>query len=388
MKTKIIVKFFGDSQLEINGKSIIIENNKPTRANMILQYLLYHSKEGVSKDVLIKNFFDSEAIANPENNLKVNIHRLRQLIDTAYGEELDLIKVKKSVYYIHPDFEVISDFEMFNNTIKEADLAEGNKKIALLEKAMDLYANEFLFSLHSLPDIAYENIKLKESFLSHMEELIDFRDDYIKNLELIAKAISIYPYDDELYATKLRILVDEKEYKEAVEFYQASTAFFLETMGMSDIASLKHEYMRIGEEVTNSISDICDVKDAIKEVEDPRNAYYCNFISFVESYRVINRLMARMGRSEYLLMCTINHEDGDLLNQTRNALHEAIHFSLRSGDIFTTYNANQYLVLLCNIQQENMELVIGRITDYLKKNSKVNLKDIQFSSISTFDTIL
>lgn len=384
MKTKIYVKLFGDFLLEINGKAIVIENGKPTRANMILQYLFFNRKDGVSKESLISNFFDSESIANPENNLKVNIHRLRNLIDSEYGKEIDLIKVKKSVYHVHPEIEVISDYEEFVNNIKKADEAGIDEKIVYLERAMELYDNELLPHLHSLSDVAYENIKLKEVFLSHMFELIALRDNFIENLDLITKAIKIYQYDDTLYVEKLRLLVDAKEYKEASDFYNSTNTFFLETMGMSDIPNLKEEYKRMGDVVDNNIANVSDVKASIEE-EDARNAYYCNFLSFVDTYRIINRLMARMGKSEYLLLCTIDKEKGESLNATRNAVHEAIQKTLRSGDIFTTYNANQFLVLLCNIQQENMDIVTGRITDYLKKNSKVDLKDIKFSSISTLD---
>lgn len=381
------VRLLGDFQITMNNRPITIENNKPTKANLILQYLLFNLEKGVSKEQLIKTFFDGDDIVDPENNLKVNIHRLRKLLKDAMNDNLDFIKIKKSVYFINKELSVVTDYEEFKNAIMMAeDTDNKEKRIEYLENAMELYGNELLPYLSTLPDVAYENVQMKESFINHALELIHIRDDYKKNIELINKAINIYQYDDELYVTKLRLLIKEKEYKEATEFYTKTTKFFMESLGVEDMPTLRSEYQNMSNNISNSIADIVDVRETIKEDEEPMNAYYCNYLSFIDNYHIVSRLMTRMGRSVYMMLCTIApHANIDELNEINNSVHTAIEKSLRSGDIFTCYNVNQFIVLLCNMQQENMNIVIDRITNYLKKNTKVDIDDITFTSISALD---
>ena len=390
MSTSIFVKLIGEFGIVLNDRLITIENNKPTNANLMLQYLLFNYATGVSKESLIKCFYDGDDIVNPENNLKVNMHRLRRLLKEATGSDYDIIKIKKSVYFINPDLPIKIDYLEFQKEIQWANDARTNEeKIAHLEKAISYYDNELLVNLSTLSDVAYANIQLKKMFINGLVELVNLRgvSCYQENIALLDKAISIYPYDDELYVEKLKLMIEAKDYKVATAFYTATNSFFLENMGMNELPALKEEYKKMSENISNSISDIVDVRDTIKEEVEPRHAYFCNYLSFIDNYHIVNRLMTRLGKSVYLLLCTIEEDDIERLNETNKSVHESIEMTLRSGDIFTSYNANQFLVLLCNLQQENVSLVTGRITEYLRKNTKVNLDKINFTFISTLESL-
>jgi len=43
--------------------------------------------------------------------------------------------------------------------------------------------------------------------------------------------------------------------------------------------------------------------------------------------------------------------------------------SLRSGDLYTRYSTNQYLILLIGIEEENCGLVIERINDNMERTA-------------------
>ncbi len=382
-------KLLGEFELVIDGKSVVFEANKPTKTNLMLQYLLYQRDKGVSKEQLLDMFFDSDDIVNPENNLKVNMHRLRKQLKGALGGDIDIIEVSKSNYHFNKDILIHIDFEEFNNALQmykaEKDVEE---KIEWLKRATNIYDGELLPFLNTMPNIAYANMDCKERFIDAVLDLVDLREDensLQENIELINKAIHIYPYDDELYVVKMRLLIDGKRYKDAVSFYTETTNFFMENLGVEVLPNLKTEYQRMNASASNRIADIVDVRNEIKEIE-PRHAYYCNYLSFIDNFHIINRIMSRMGRSVYLILCSINlPQSSEDLEREGACLKEGIKNSLRSGDIFTRYNTNQYLILLCNIQQENMNLVTKRIQDYMKKNTKANLDVIEFSYISAFD---
>ena len=50
-------------------------------------------------------------------------------------------------------------------------------------------------------------------------------------------------------------------------------------------------------------------------------------------------------------------------------LEQALKNSLRSGDLYTRYSTNQYLILLIGIEEENCGLVIERINDNMERTA-------------------
>ena len=112
---------------------------------------------------------------------------------------------------------------------------------------------------------------------------------------------------------------------------------------------------------------LTDIKDSLKEKEFIPGAYYCSYPSFIDSYRIIVRMIERSGQSVFLMLCTLTDSKGnplekeELLAEHASDLSQAICKSLRRGDLYTRYSPNQFLVLLMGIKQEDCELTFRRI---------------------------
>lgn len=84
---------------------------------------------------------------------------------------------------------------------------------------------------------------------------------------------------------------------------------------------------------------------------------------------------ATTGKSAWLLMSTITDgkgyasEGGVHFEYIRAELEQALKNSLRSGDLYTRYSTNQYLILLIGIEEENCGLVIERINDNMERTA-------------------
>ena len=62
-------------------------------------------------------------------------------------------------------------------------------------------------------------------------------------------------------------------------------------------------------------------------------------------------------------------EGGVHFEYIRAELEQALKNSLRSGDLYTRYSTNQYLILLIGIEEENCGLVIERINDNMERTA-------------------
>jgi DNA-binding winged helix-turn-helix (wHTH) protein len=79
-KKKLHVQMLGDFTLTYNGEKLNLERNGYTKASQLLQYLLYYKGEPIHRDKLVEVLYGDGDVLSPQNNLKVNIFRLRKLL--------------------------------------------------------------------------------------------------------------------------------------------------------------------------------------------------------------------------------------------------------------------------------------------------------------------
>ena len=110
--------------------------------------------------------------------------------------------------------------------------------------------------------------------------------------------------------------------------------------------------------------------------------FMCDYnVVFREIYRLEQRRMERLGISEYMVLFTIGTVNGDInkgetvvkyLKEATKYLCEAIENSLRSGDVASRCSELQYVVLLPDCPEHNVDDVAVRIInnyiELLRKN--------------------
>lgn len=97
------------------------------------------------------------------------------------------------------------------------------------------------------------------------------------------------------------------------------------------------------------------------------------YSNFEKIYRFMERNIAREKREVQCVLFTmdINDEKFDEITVQRSMEHlqHAVSSSLRKGDVTTNYSSSQVLALLMDVNQENANIVIGRIMDKYRKEA-------------------
>ena len=204
------------------------------------------------------------------------------------------------------------------------------------------------------------------------EQLVGY-DSSLKEAIASAKAAVLYPLDDwQVY--QMEALIAMKRSKEAVALYHKTEEMLLAELGSEPSKSMLEQLKRISSCVTEDATHIQAIQEKLEE-EREEGAFYCSYPVFIENYRFAKRVLQRTGKSAWLLMSTITDgkgyasEGGVHFEYIRAELEQALKNSLRSGDLYTRYSTNQYLILLIGIEEENCGLVIERINDNMERTA-------------------
>jgi DNA-binding SARP family transcriptional activator len=161
------------------GEDIITEKEwGGSVPKQLLKIIISYGFEKIPKDLIMEDLWPNERKTASETNFKVNLHRLRRLLEPSMIKEF-------GSSYIHLKDNFISleerlwqlDIAEFMDLKRKAEFAESkgdtNKAIAFLNDALKIYRNDFLAN-----DLYIEGIQSKREV---------YRQEYLRILYMLAK---------------------------------------------------------------------------------------------------------------------------------------------------------------------------------------------------------
>lgn len=257
----------------------------------------------------------------------------------------------------------------------ETELDE-DKKAGYYCRALELYKGELLPEISTEIWVIEENLKLKMIFDTCVYWLSDYFRDKGKNEELEAlyeKAVSLFPYENWQLA-QIEALLAKGENERALEIYQKMVQMYSDEMGLDPTPEMLECYEKISRRSHDLPGDMELIKRELCEKKEERRkgAYFCDYRTFTEICHISRRNMERLGKSIYLMLCTLSDYEGkairnpEKLKLRASDLEQVICGCLREGDTFTRYNQSQYLIMLVGTNKENCELIYQRIKNRLR----------------------
>lgn len=364
---------------------VSFKRNTATKAVRLLQILLHRSlcgegnQDGIPRTELIEDLFGREELSNVANNLRVTVHRLKKMLVDAGLTEYDYVKTEDGYYRWNSPMKLSLDVADFLDTLKRAERESSeSRKIDLLEEACRMYRGEFLPALSGEDWVIMCSVAYKEQYSYALEQVCEDlkrKKEYEEMLELSSLACEIYPFD-EWQAVKIEALMGLNRYKEAIQFYDETSKFFFEELGITPSERLLDLFSEMSSKMTGNFQAAGDIQERLKEQKDDMGAFFCSLPSFRDGYRLIQRIIERNGQSVFLMILTLTDGKGhpvenaakrDLFSEE---LYQAIKKSLRRGDSFTKYSTTQFLILLVGTNRENCSLIFRRIADTFSRDHR------------------
>jgi DNA-binding transcriptional activator of the SARP family len=369
--TALQVRMLGEFSIRQGRQEINDSDNRSRKVWLLLAYMIYCRNRNVSQEELIDLLWGSEErSSNPINALKTIFHRVRSMLDQLGDNAGHTLIVRRNGSYAwNPSVDFSFDVEEFESLCKSGEAAvDEEEKLSLCQKALELYAGDFLPKLSSEPWVIpvstyFHNLYVR-TVLSCVT-MLETRRRLDEAVVLCRRAVEVEPYEEDLYRHLLRNLLDMDNQREAITVYQNMSDLMFSNFGIMPSDDIKALYREAVRSVNDRAVSLNLLQEQLQEPETGRGAMMCDYDFFKVIYHAQARAVARSGDAVHIGLLTVTGADGELSRRSLDCcmdnLQELVCSNLRKGDIASRCSVSQYILMLQQANYENSCMVMDRI---------------------------
>ncbi len=379
--TPIEVRFFGSFHVGIAETVITESSSRAKRPWSLLQYLMVHRNKTVAKQQLIDALWPEDSSDQPEKALKNLVYRVRSNFAASnLPFAQDVILYRGGNYQLNNELHWQLDFEQFEeayNKMLKPNI-ESEQSIQYGMQAIELYQGDFLaeqaYEDWVLPYNNYYKAMLFKCVAYVLQQLEDSGRD--ADIELVcSRALVFDQFEESLHLSYMNALIRQGKKAMALNHYNKMADMFYREFGVTPNEELRELYKELSNSLNSAETDLHTIKDALCESDVTNDAFYCDFEVFRNLYRLEARAAERAGQAVFVGLLTLQHAgdgalEGEALNKSMSILLEAVHYSLRRGDVVSRFSVSQYILMLPTITMENAEMVLKRVADRFDRGNQ------------------
>lgn len=360
------------------------------RQHSFLQYLCAFHDRPVSQEELIGAIWDGGSDAgNPANTLKTTLYRTRQLLESiGIAQAKDILIYRRGFYSWAPQARITLDVEVFDRLYDQ--FYASSQLYQTLDRALEalaVFKGEFLANasgnLWALSMRTYYHgkyIKLARDAAGVLYE----EGRLEEGIALCRSATTADPYDEETQLLMMKLLHAAGLTQSAIKHYEEVRGLFMDQLGVTPSQELAGFYRKLTRSGEPRELDLHVIRSQLLEEAPAAGAYFCEYTVFQNLYRHIARSTARTGQAIQLAMVVLYGAGGEALSNKRcteamDALCNAIAKTLRTGDVFTRFSRDQYLILLPSSSHENAAMALERVAAAYRRTLSGRTTRVEYS---------
>ena len=362
----IKVSMLGEFTLQFGDALLRESGTRSRRIFGLLSFLICHRGHPVSQYKLIDLLWgDSGEITNPENTLRILLHRTRSQLDQLYaGAGRECILRKDGSYIGNPEIPVEADYEQFEALIQNP---QGSRLENLLQ-ALQLYRGEFLFRQSSDSWVVpicthFQNLFLEAS--REAAQLLMEQQRTQEAAEVCRRWLAAEPYSEAACQMLMQVLAAAGNPQGAGELYEAFSRRLFDDFGIRPSEDTRRVYRNLVHSPVDRTMDMDEVLEHLQEPEGPPGALQCDYDYFKMLCYAERRAIERSGAGTHVALLSISGTpDKPLskrsLNRIAEQLGQCLRTNLRRGDVISQCSASQYIIMLPKANYENSCMVCRR----------------------------
>lgn len=362
----IKVSMLGEFTLQFGDALLRESGTRSRRIFGLLSFLICHRGHPVSQYKLIDLLWgDSGEITNPENTLRILLHRTRSQLDQLYaGAGRECILRKDGSYIWNPEIPVEADYEQFEALIQNP---QGSRLKNLLQ-ALQLYRGEFLFRQSSDSWVVpicthFQNLFLEAS--REAAQLLMEQQRTQEAAEVCRRWLAAEPYSEAACQMLMQVLAAAGNPQGAGELYEAFSRRLFDDFGIRPSEDTRRVYRNLVHSPVDRTMDMDEVLEHLQEPEGPPGALQCDYDYFKMLCYAERRAIERSGAVTHVALLSISGTpDKPLskrsLNRIAEQLGQCLRTNLRRGDVISQCSASQYIIMLPKANYENSCMVCRR----------------------------
>lgn len=364
-------EFFGGLTLRWDGQEISDTDSRSKKVWTLLAYLIYHRNRTLTPNELTRMLWGEEGSTNPQNALKTTLHRARAYLESLYpGAGRELIIRKGGSYAWNTEIPMACDLDEFESLCRQAEAQpDPDLKVALQSAALSCYQGDLLPGLSSeswvMPVAAYYHNQYVKLVLATLPELQRL-SRYAEIISLCDTAITVEPYNEEVYFHLMQAYMSLNENQKAIHTYNEMRNLLYHTFGTMPGEDCRALFRKASRTVNPGLTSPEALMEQLQEDEDANGALVCDFDFFRVLCQSQARSISRSGHAAHLCLLTL-HPQGSAPLSKRSLGISMDHFQdvarsgLRRGDAVSRYNSSQFLLLLPQANYEDSCMVCQRL---------------------------
>ncbi len=392
----VYVSTLGCFDIVYRGRSIFEDTSRSYKSWELFKYLLTYKEKMLIPEHIAESLWPDNVYTDPKNAISTQIFRLRRLLDA--NRLLDntkgkyfTIESKNGCYVLNVGHGCIVDsYELerlyaYANTL---DYTFSSELYRTYREIVDIYKGIYL------PDLLYDEwvipmrSRYHRLFLNSLTELLYImkdREEYDEILFVCEDAFVIEPLEEKFHLFYMDALVQCGREQDAIRHYGYVTSKIYRELRINPSHEMRKFYsdLKKGDKPKLVGKDLSIIVERLNETREEVGATLCDVESFKVLFNIEKRRAPRTTKKVFIGMITIVPSDRvrydmEAKIKASEELKATIETYLRKGDVYTMVNREQFLIMLPNMESDNVELIIDRISWRYKENSSAKDFDLEF----------
>ena len=366
----IQIQMLGSFTLRSGDAVVSDSENRSRKVWALLAYLIFNRDRSISQSRLISLLWGEDADSdNPENALRILLHRLRAQLDRLWpGAGRELIVRKDGGYCWAGNADMELDCARFE-TLCQQETPDEDVRLQNLLDALALYQGEFLprqaSEMWVVPiSTHFHNLYLQATL--EAARLLSARDRHEEAAAFCRAAVAAEPYHEPLHQILMQELAAAGDPKGAAMVYETLSKRLFDDFGIRPNEQTREVYRIAAHSPEDRTLPMEEVLQHIQEPEGNSGAMQCDYDYFKVLCYAESRAMERNGNATHIALLSISSgTDRPLskrsLDRIMDQLGAGLRSNLRRGDTISRCSTSQYIIMLPKANYENSCMVCRRV---------------------------
>ena len=362
------IQMLGGFSLRLGKRELQDTDTRSKKVWVLLAYLIIHREQTVTQRTLIDLLWGDETDSiNPENALRITMHRTRTLLEQLSPElGRGMILRRRGGYQWNGGGEV--DSERFEALCCQKS-EDPDLRLRNLMEAISLYRGDYLPRQSGEVWVVSTAAYLHNLFVSAAQEAVELLIQQSRSHEaagVCRRCLALEPCHEGFCRELMQLLAAAGDRRGAAEVYDRLSKRLFDDFGISPSEETRAVYRAAAYSPEDRVLSIDDVMGNLRESDAPSGALQCDFDYFRILCHALSRTMERSGGAAHVvLLDVISTAEREMPRQTidrvMGQLSQQIRLSLRRGDVFCQCSVSQFTVLLSRANFENCQMICDRI---------------------------
>ena len=364
------IRMLGEFTLHCGDVSISDAGNRSKKVWALLAYLICNRDRAISQQKLISLLWGDEPDSdNPENALRITLHRLRVQLDQLWpGAGREIIVRRDGGYAWNGNIGIDLDCQHFE-VLCQSSADNEDERLQNLLDALALYRGEFLprqaSEMWVVPiSTHFHNLNLDATL--EAAKLLSARTRHEEAVSICRAAVTAEPYHEPLHQILMQELAATGDQKGAAAVYETLSKRLFDDFGIRPNEQTQKVYRTAAHSPEVRTLPMEEVLQHLQEPEGNTGAMQCDYDYFKVLCFAESRAMERSGNATHIALLSLSSGTDKPLSKRSmerimDQLGERLRGNLRRGDTISRCSVSQYIIMLPKANYENSCMVCRRV---------------------------